>query len=112
MNVGEVWSVDFPYEDDPTKSKIRPCIIIDVDNLEVLSLKVTRHEARDEYDIPIFKWREANLLEPSFARVSKYLTLPKESFIKKYGDLNTMDFDNITRAYMRYQSSIFDNEYA
>ncbi|MGI6605498.1 MAG: type II toxin-antitoxin system PemK/MazF family toxin [Peptococcia bacterium] len=106
MNVGEVWIVDFPYEDDPTKSKIRPCIIIDIeDELLVLSIKVTTHESRDEYDVPIFKWREANLLNPSYARVSKVLLFNKESFIKKCGTLSEMDFENIKRAFVRYYSS-------
>ena len=71
MQVGEVWTVDFPYEDDPTKSKERPCVILNVEKLEVLSIKVTSYGQRDEYDVPIFKWKEANLLEPSYARTSK-----------------------------------------
>lgn len=102
MNVGEVWGVDFPFEDDPTQSKVRPCIILDVETLEVLSVKVTRHEPRDEFDIPIFKWQEANLLEPSYARVSKTLLIPKNSFTKKYGMLNEIDLRNIINAFIKY----------
>lgn len=71
MKIGEVWAVDFPFEEDNTQSKVRSCIIMDVDTLEVLSIKVTKHEPRDEYDIPILKWQEAQLPEPSYARVSK-----------------------------------------
>lgn len=82
MNVGEVWAVDFPFEEDNTQSKIRPCIIMDIDTLEVLSIKVSTHEARDEYDIPIFKWKEANLLKPSYARVAKTMIFFKRSFYK------------------------------
>lgn len=102
MNEGEVWAVDFPFEDDPLQSKIRPCIILDVDTLVVLSIKVTSHVARDEFDVPIFKWAFANLVEPSFARVSKVLALPKSSFIKKYGELDEQDFKNITHKFMEY----------
>ena len=104
MHVGEVWAVDFPFEDDPTQSKVRPCVIMDVDKLEVLSIKVTTHEQRDDYDIPIFKWKEANLIEPSYARVSKSMAIPKESFISKYGMLNDTDFKNIIKAFIEYNS--------
>ena len=54
MDIGKVWQVNFPFDDDLTQFKPRPCVIIDIDTLEVLSIKVTTHKARDEYDIPIF----------------------------------------------------------
>lgn len=104
MNVGEVWIVDFPFEDDPLQSKRRPCIILDVDTLEVLSIKVTTHAQRDVYDVPIFKWREANLLEPSYARVAKIILLPKDSFMRKCGDLDNKDFNNIMKTFIKYHS--------
>lgn len=104
MKIGEVWAVDFPFEEDSTQSKIRPCVILDVDTLEVLSIKVTTHYPRDEYDVPIFKWREANLPEPSYARVSKTMILTQESFIKKYGDINKTDFKNIEKLFIRFNN--------
>jgi hypothetical protein len=104
MNVGEVWEVDFPFEDDPTQLKRRPCIIMNVDILEALSIKVTHHDSRDDYDIPIFKWKEANLLEPSYARVSKIVVFPKESFIRKFGRIHETDFRNISKAFDEYHS--------
>ena len=102
MDVGEVWEVNFPFDDDDSQSKRRPCVIMDIDTLEVLSLKVTTHEPRDEYDIPIFKWRDANLLEPSFARVSKVAFIKKNDFLMKNGELELSDFSNITKAFKRY----------
>jgi mRNA interferase MazF len=104
MNVGEVWEVDFPFEDDPTQSKRRPCIIMNVDIVEALSIKVTRHQSRDDYDVPIFKWKEANLLEPSYARVSKIMVFPKEAFIRKFGKIQDSDFKNVSKAFIEYNS--------
>lgn len=106
MKTGEVWQVNFPYEDDINKSKPRPAIILDIDDemLEVLSIKVTTHKPRDEYDIPIFKWKETNLPEPSYARVSKVQLLKKESFIRKFGELDILDFKNIVQAFKKYHS--------
>lgn len=104
MNLGEVWYVNFPYEEDPSQSSHRPCIILDVENLEVLSMKVTKHEPRDEYDVPIFKWREANLDYPSYARVKKTILITKDSFDRKIGDIHRDDLNNITRKFMEYNS--------
>ncbi|PKM50702.1 MAG: PemK family transcriptional regulator [Firmicutes bacterium HGW-Firmicutes-7] len=104
MNVGEVWFVEFPYEDDLTQFKPRPCIVLDIEKLEVLSIKVTSQDARDDYDVPIFKWRESHLDKPSFARVSKTILLKKESFLKKLGDIHRDDFNNIVRKFMEYNS--------
>jgi hypothetical protein len=107
MDIGEIWWVEFPYEEEgSTESSIRPCIIMNVDeNLEVLSIKVTKHRPRDDYDIPIFKWQEANLKLPSYARVSKSLIFKQDSFLKKIGDMNGADFKNIINAFIRFHSN-------
>ena len=102
MNVGEVWEVNFPFEDDETQSKKRPCIIMDVETLKVLTIKVTTHGARDKYDIPIFKWKEVNLLEPSYARVSKVAFIAKTDLVKKYGELDIVDFRNVSKAFQDF----------
>lgn len=31
---GQVWYVNFPFEEDPTKSKERPCVVVGWSNLE------------------------------------------------------------------------------
>ena len=104
MNVGEVWGVKFPFDDEPSKFKFRPCIIIDVDKLEVLSVKVTTHTPRDEFDIPILNWRRAKLRDPSYARISKSIQIPKSSFVVKYGDIHKDDFDKIIETYVKFNS--------
>ena len=55
MNKGEVWFVEFPLEEDESKSINRPVIVLDENILGVLSVKITKHKARkeDPYDIPI-----------------------------------------------------------
>jgi hypothetical protein len=97
MNVGEVWAVDFPFEDDPNKSKIRPCIIMDVDTLEVLSIKVTTHESRKDviYD---FLYRMKNK-----SKRIPYYNL-KESFVNSINMLNRQ-VDNICMRKLEYVQS-------
>ena len=103
---GEVWFVDFPYEEDPTHIVQRPVVVLgEIDNqgtLEVLSVKVTSKDSRDEYDVPIIKYTEAGLRLKSVARTSKAIILNKDYFIKKFGELDELDLKSIIEAYKRY----------
>jgi hypothetical protein len=60
---------------------------MNVENFEVLSIKVTTHKPRNEYDIPIHYWKYANLRQPSFARVSQSIIIPKTSFLAFFGNI-------------------------
>ncbi|MDO4562234.1 MAG: type II toxin-antitoxin system PemK/MazF family toxin [Clostridia bacterium] len=85
MRVWELWFADFPYEEDNTIVKSRPVIILNVEPLEVLSVKVTSQQSRnsDKYDMPIVHWQYAGLKKPSVARISKTMFLDKNNFTKK-----------------------------
>lgn len=101
---GEVWFASFPLEDDNTKIKRRPVVVLDKDTLGVLSVKVTKHVPRkcDPYDIPILHWSEANLRFASTARVSKVLNLMPDDFIMKIGDLHPDDLEIIEELYIHF----------
>lgn len=104
MNQWEVWTAVFPYEDDPKKFKKRPVIIIDVESLKVLSVKVTHHEKRvyDDYDVPICKWKEIGLKQPSVARVSKTIYLTKDKFDRCIGKLLVDDVKPIYEKFIKF----------
>lgn len=101
---GEVWFVEFPLEEDVSQIINRPVIVLDEDVLGVLSVKITKHEVRqnDPYDIPILHWEGANLKLASTARVSKVMLLPAESFIFKIGSLHKDDLLRIETAYVKF----------
>lgn len=103
-NKGEVWFVEFPLEEDNTKTINRPVIVLDENTLGVLSVKITKHSPRkeDPYDIPILYWQEANLRLASTARVSKVFLLSPDSFIFKIGNLHQDDLDRIEEMYKKY----------
>ena len=42
MNKGEVWFVEFPLEEDESKSINRPVVVLDENILGVLSVKITK----------------------------------------------------------------------
>lgn len=104
MNKGEVWFVEFPLEEDNSKTLNRPVIVLDENTLGVLSVKITKHKARkeDPYDTPILYWEEANLRLASTARVSKVTVLQKDSFIFKIGNLHDDDLCRVENMYVKF----------
>ena len=103
----EVWFVGFPMEEDNTKIKNRPVIVLDESTLGVLSVKVTKHAVRhnDPYDVPILYWQEANLRLASTARVSKIMNLQPDDFIFKIGNLHPNDLEKIEKAYIDFMTN-------
>ena len=104
MNKGEVWFVEFPLEEDPSRILNRPVVVLDENLLGVLSVKITKHKVRKEYpyDIPIIYWEEASLRLASTARVSKVTLLNKDSFIFKIGDVHKDDLNRIENMYRKF----------
>jgi hypothetical protein len=104
INVGEVWFANFPLEEDPTVLLRRPVVVLDVEKFEVLSVKVTKTDPReeDEFDTPIVFWQNARLRFKSTARVSKTTHLPKSQFIHKIGDLHNEDLLEIQEQFMKF----------
>ena len=76
---------EFPLEENPDVTINRPVVVLDVDELKVLSVKITKHTPRkeDPYDTPIVYWKEAKLNFESTARISKTYSLNKDAFIFK-----------------------------
>jgi len=105
MKISEVWLAKFPLEEGNEYIK-RPAIILDIDELLVLSVKVTKHEPRqfDNYDLPILYWQEAHLRMASTARISKVISIQKDDFVHKIGDLHPIDFDKVKAQYIKYLS--------
>lgn len=96
--------MEFPLEEDNSKSLNRPVIVLDENILGVLSVKITKHSPRSEdpYDTPILYWQEANLRLSSTARVSKVTVLDQDSFIFKIGSLHEEDLVRVENMYRKY----------
>lgn len=103
FKVGDVWWAKFPYEDKPEEYTIRPVVILDNATVGLLSVKVTKHEAReyDPYDTPIMYWNEAGLKLASTARVSKTMILDSSRFKELIGSLHPDDLRNIQEQYIK-----------
>jgi len=113
----EVWYARFPYEENPSITKVRPVMVLsktedelmvtDLEEDSFLSVKVTGHEVRedDDYDTIIIKWKQANLTKESVARISKTINLVRSQFLRKIGDADEEDFENIFTKYVEYLES-------
>ena len=103
----EVWYASFPFEEDETKSKDRPVIVLDVDEetCKVLSMKITSSAPYSEFEIELFDWDKIPLHHKSTADASTVLSIAKERFRRRIGILSNDDWDNVTDLYVRYLKS-------
>ena len=93
MEIGDVWLAYFPFEDDPLQGKVRPVVVIDFNDETtlVMSIKVTTHEPRTQFDVQLLDYLGAGLFKPSVARVSHVIDLPLRDFRKWLGRLSMVD---------------------
>lgn len=96
-NQGDVFLIKIYYP-HINQTKIRPVAIVSNEkaiDLDVLITPITGQDARNEYDIPINKWKEAGLEKPSVARTSKITMIFSGILYKKIGELDNEDLKNI-----------------
>ena len=81
----EVWFAEFPFEEDESKTKERPVIVlaVDDDTCEVLSMKVTSAKSRSEFEIEIFDRADIPLDHKSNAVISDVRSIQKRDFRRK-----------------------------
>lgn len=85
----DIWWADVAFEEDLSKIKRRPVLIIDKQTACILSLKMTSHAPRKNFEgeYEIKDWQKAGLPKPTTIRVSKPIPLAKQSFQQKIGSL-------------------------
>ena len=94
MKVGELWLVNYPYNDDPAQSKYRPALIIlgEDENGHVKCAKITGSVWRaTEEDFIIIDWLGANLTKKSLAELTRIELIDKQEFSRKIGQLTRED---------------------
>lgn len=76
-NVGDIYTVEIFFEDFPDQSKLRPVLIVDVEDNLYLFAEITSTPPKapptyfDRFKEPIHSWREAGLLNPSYVKTHK-----------------------------------------
>lgn len=106
IEIWDIWFADVPFE-DIVGSKSRPVLITNSLETYVLALKATSHEPRgyEPYDVPLRRWREAGLKQPTTVRVSKPVKLEQDQLAYKVGTLHPVDIAYIRQAIIKYKNS-------
>lgn len=101
-NRGEVWFV----LDEVGKE--RPYVIVTNENtlaeIDHSIVKVTSHEVRNQFDIPIEDLETAGLNRPSIVRCSKLMTIHQNLLRFKVGNLSEQDFNRVISTIKEYFS--------
>lgn len=94
---GDVWRLEFAFEEDPSISKMRPVVVavVEESSCRAVVVKVTGHGPRREYpgEIRLKDWGRAGLAKPSTVRCSKSLSVELAVFesAQYYGHLSNDD---------------------
>lgn len=101
FSAGTVIYIDFPFEEDKTKTKNRPAVIVDFDDDEtkVILLKVTSQDRNGAYDVPLEEPEFASLKSGSVVRCDHVLRVPNGYKCEKSGDLSRKDLLVVTAVY-------------
>ncbi|WP_242347400.1 type II toxin-antitoxin system PemK/MazF family toxin [Mucispirillum schaedleri] len=99
MQKWEIWLAYIRFEDNPDKSKLRPVLVMDKENMYILSFKMTSHIPRQNYygEYPIKYYKDAGLVKPTVIRLSKKLLLLENEFVNKIGRLHPFDINEVNK---------------
>ncbi len=104
-NIGEVWWTQFPFE-EIEESKRRPAIVIDDEQIAILSLMVTSKNKDNPYCIEIKGWKEAGLSVPSWARIDRIIKMDEWRMERKIGDLLEEDLSKILQLVVEFMKDV------
>ena len=97
MQKWDIWLANVRFEDNPEESKLRPVLVIDKQNMFILSFKMTSHTPRQNFygEYSITSYQAAGLVKPTVIRLSKKLLLLENEFIHQIGRLHPYDINEV-----------------
>lgn len=105
-NIGEVWWVMFPYQDQSVEKR-RPAIVIDDDTIAILTVQVTSKDKNVPYSIELEDWDSVGLSKPSWARIDRIVKISEWNIESKIGELSDRDLNKILQLTTEYISGMF-----
>lgn len=101
-----MWFADFPYEEDTTKYKTRPVLVLRVDRtsktITVMSMMITSTPPRDKYDFILADWSDIPIDHQSTIRPAHIANLPLDNFGDYMGEISIKDWDNAMIRFTQY----------
>jgi len=112
ISKGTIVEVDFPYSEDPTKSKKRPSLVLWSDKSQrdfILAFITTRWiDKKEDRDVHLSKkehgFAQTGLMTDSKIRLTKLCTLSRNRLTAKYGMLT----DEMLNRVIKELKSIFE----
>ena len=98
MNRFDIYWYNFIFDEDSTKPKCRPVIVLDTDVILPIA-KITSHKARTSKDYEIINWKEAGLSKPSVIRFDKIQIIKQSALLESnyIGHLSEEDIYELKR---------------
>lgn len=96
MKKYDIILVNFVFEDDKKKFKIRPAVVMDNKEIYLIVAKITSHSSRTKNDYLIEDWKSAGLKTPSIIRLDKTMEIKSTDILKKIGTLSENDIKNLS----------------
>ena len=99
MKKWDIYLANVRFDDDKSRYKERPVLIIEPSTLLVLSFKITTHEPRRKFrgEYSISNWKAAGLLKPSVVRCSQVIDLSPEDIYGYIGRLSRKDIEELRK---------------
>ncbi|MCL1948284.1 MAG: type II toxin-antitoxin system PemK/MazF family toxin [Turicibacter sp.] len=92
--------------------KKRPVVIINNGlgiDIDVSIARVTSQLPRNQFDVPLVKWKESGLQKPSVVRCSKINTISPGQELLKIGHISDEDLKAVREAVTQYILQGFDS---
>ncbi|MGE6347865.1 type II toxin-antitoxin system PemK/MazF family toxin [Bacillus mycoides] len=94
---GEIWIANVKFVQD-NSTKVRPVLAVSLEidgDGDVVVLPVSSQNPRNDYDVEVSNYSGTGLLvQPSYIRTAKPLTIEKRALKRKIGEMNEVDLAN------------------
>lgn len=125
MKIGDIYRLNYPFDENPSITKERPAMILVIgkSKKDFHALKITSAQRKGyKYDVAISDWQQAGLSKPSYVRCDKIQSFVEQDIVKNagidgyIGTMSLTDQKNISMAFelfsnkVKYISRTYDKE--
>lgn len=99
-----VWLAWIPFEEDETKGKRRPVVILEYDSdiAKVLILPITSAPPNNRFDVTVSDWTDVPLDKFSTIKTANFRLMPADKLLKWIGRLTDKDWDTVCYKFQQY----------